>query len=226
MNQNPSGDPIVSHFLTGLRPKLVFLNTLLIATDCLSWNRLSGISSALSGTYEAGGIRSIKRRMRKCLGEFSQYRCNNDRSPKFSRCASKVWEEITIPTYAKHLVLMPYRKAKFEPDMVAVLFEFQRHGMPADEFFSRLAQFFLKLASTRDPLCSSAITAWCRSRAQSLVQHAVPRRPTLTDARVHGATTPHAVGDVLCSGEEQAEPYTKLVEEPRQMQRNVGFPTS
>jgi uncharacterized protein YecE (DUF72 family) len=79
----------------------------------------------------------------------------------------KVWEEITIPSYAKQprygaragqpnprfldatlfteLVLTPYRDAKFEPHTGPFLFEFQRHGMSSDEFCSRLDQFFLRL---------------------------------------------------------------------------------
>jgi uncharacterized protein YecE (DUF72 family) len=79
----------------------------------------------------------------------------------------KVWEEITIPSYAKQarygaragqtnprfldaklfndLVLTPYREAKFEPHTGPFLFEFQRHGMSADEFCSRFDQFFLRL---------------------------------------------------------------------------------
>ena len=79
----------------------------------------------------------------------------------------KVWEEITIPTYAKQarygtragqpnprfldaklfndLVLTPYREAKFEPHTGPFLFEFQRHGMSTDEFCSQLDQFFLRL---------------------------------------------------------------------------------
>jgi uncharacterized protein YecE (DUF72 family) len=78
----------------------------------------------------------------------------------------KVWEESTIPSYAKHahygmrsgqpnprlldaklfkdLVLMPYREAKFEPHTGPFLFEFQRHDLSPDEFCSRLDKFFLQ----------------------------------------------------------------------------------
>ena len=80
----------------------------------------------------------------------------------FEMCC-KVWEELTIPTYAKHArygiragqenpnflnatafiqhVLQPYRDAKFQMHTGPFLVEFQRHGMPADEFFSRLDAF-------------------------------------------------------------------------------------
>jgi hypothetical protein len=42
-------------------------------------------------------------------------------------------------------VLTPYREAKFEPHTGVFLFEFQRHGIPADDFCSRLDQFFVML---------------------------------------------------------------------------------
>ncbi|MDK2742558.1 MAG: DUF72 domain-containing protein [Nitrospira sp. BO4] len=79
----------------------------------------------------------------------------------------KVWEEITIPVYAlqrrygleagkpnprflnaklfNELVLTPYREAKFESHLGPFLFEFQRHGVPADEFISKLDGFFGQL---------------------------------------------------------------------------------
>src|SRR5512132_2996946 len=126
---------------------------------------------------------------RECLGEFCQYlykgeplfrTVGNDATfyrpptanqltrylsqiPEDFEMCCKVWEEITIPVYAKHLrygsragqpnphfldpktfmefVLQPYREAKFLPHTGPFLFEFQRHGLPADEFFSRLDAF-------------------------------------------------------------------------------------
>lgn len=78
-----------------------------------------------------------------------------------------MWEEITIPSYAKQarygpragqpnprflkaklfdeLVLAPYREAKFNPHAGPFLFEFQRHGMSLEEFCSRLDGFFGQL---------------------------------------------------------------------------------
>jgi hypothetical protein len=41
--------------------------------------------------------------------------------------------------------MTPYREAKFEPYTGAILFEFQRPGMSAEEFCLRLDQFFLML---------------------------------------------------------------------------------
>ncbi|MEP6934430.1 MAG: DUF72 domain-containing protein, partial [Nitrospirota bacterium] len=130
---------------------------------------------------------------RECLGEYCQYQyqgeplfrtVGNDSTfyrpptanqlqhylsqiPEDFQMCFKVWEEITIPSYAKHtrygmragqpnprfldakpfndLVLTPYREAKFEPHTGPFLFEFQRHGMSTDEFCSRLDTFFIQL---------------------------------------------------------------------------------
>lgn len=130
---------------------------------------------------------------RECLGEFCQYLYNgqplfrtvgNDSTfyrppsanqlsryltqiPEDFEMCFKVWEELTIPTYAKHarygiragqtnpnflnasafnkLVLQPYRDAQFGPHTGPFLFEFQRHGMPAEEFYARLDAFFALL---------------------------------------------------------------------------------
>ena len=127
---------------------------------------------------------------RECLGEYCQYLSNGEplfrtvgndstfyRPPTagqlmrylhqipedFEMCC-KVWEEITIPTFTKHvrygpkagqpnprfldatlfndLVLAPYREAQFEPHTGPFLFEFQQHGMPTQEFCGRLDVFF------------------------------------------------------------------------------------
>jgi len=128
--------------------------------------------------------------VRECLGEYCQYQYNgqqlfrtvgNDSTfyrpptpnqlrhylkqmPQDFEMCFKVWEEITIPSYAmlprygvragqlnirfldaklfNELVLTPYREAKFEPHAGPFLFEFQRHGMSTEEFCSRLDRFF------------------------------------------------------------------------------------
>jgi uncharacterized protein YecE (DUF72 family) len=130
---------------------------------------------------------------RECLGEYCQFQyqgeplfrtVGNDSTfyrpptanplrrylsqiPEDFHMCFKVWEEITIPTYAKlarygtragqpnprfldaklfkELVLTPYREAKFEPHTGPFLFEFQRHGMSTDEFCTRLNTFSLRL---------------------------------------------------------------------------------
>src|SRR5207249_2034079 len=129
----------------------------------------------------------------ECLGEYCQYQyrgeplfrtVGNDATfyrpptanqllrylnqiPEDFRMCFKVWEEITIPSYAKQarygaragqpnprfldaklfeeLVLAPYREANFEPHAGPFLFEFQRHGMSTEEFCSRLDGFFGQL---------------------------------------------------------------------------------
>jgi uncharacterized protein YecE (DUF72 family) len=76
----------------------------------------------------------------------------------------KVWEEITVPQFAglarhgvkagrtnprfldadlfNEFVLTPYRDAQFAPHTGPLIFEFQRHAMPAEEFCARLDRFF------------------------------------------------------------------------------------
>ena len=130
---------------------------------------------------------------RECLGEYCQYHNKNEplfrtvgndstfyrpptanqlrrylnQIPEDFEMCFKVWEEITIPSYAKQprygsragqpnprfldanlfdeLVLTPYREAKFEPHTGPLLFEFQRHGMSSEEFSARLDRFFSQL---------------------------------------------------------------------------------
>lgn len=130
---------------------------------------------------------------RECLGEYCQYLYNgepcfhtvgNDATfyrpptpnqllkylnqiPEDFEMCFKVWEEITIPSYAKHaryglkagqpnpfflnakvstdLVLIPHRDTKLEPHTGPFLFEFQRHGMSIEEFGTRLDSFFGQL---------------------------------------------------------------------------------
>ena len=130
---------------------------------------------------------------RECLGEYCQYQYQNEplfrtvgndstfyrpptanqlrrylnQIPEDFEMCFKVWEEITIPSYAKQprygpragqpnprfldaklfneLVLTPYRDAKFEPHTGPLLFEFQRHGLSTDEFCARLDGFFSQL---------------------------------------------------------------------------------
>ena len=94
----------------------------------------------------------------------NQLRRYRNQLPEGFEMCFKVWEELTIPSYAKQaryglkagqpnprfldaqvfkdFVLMPYREAKFEAHTGPFIFEFQRHGMSADEFCSRLEGFF------------------------------------------------------------------------------------
>lgn len=131
--------------------------------------------------------------VQECLGEYCQYQhqgqslfriVGNDSTfyrpptanqlrryllqiPEDFEMCFKVWEEITIPSYANHarygprtgqpnprfldaklfneLVLAPYREAQFEPHAGRFLFEFQRHGMSLGEFCIRLDGFLGQL---------------------------------------------------------------------------------
>ena len=130
---------------------------------------------------------------RECLGEYCQYQyqgeplfrtVGNDSTfyrpptanqlrhylnqiPEDFEMCFKVWEDITIPAYAKQarygvkagqpnprfldaklfkdLVLTPYREANFQPHTGPFLFEFQRHGMSTEDFCLRLDTFFGQL---------------------------------------------------------------------------------
>jgi uncharacterized protein YecE (DUF72 family) len=130
---------------------------------------------------------------RECLGEYCQYQfqgeplfrtVGNDSTfyrppsanqlrrylnqiPEDFEMCFKVWEEITIPSYANQprygrragqpnprfldaelfneMVLTPYREAKIEPHTGPFLFEFQRHGMSTEDFCARLDGFFGQL---------------------------------------------------------------------------------
>jgi uncharacterized protein YecE (DUF72 family) len=129
----------------------------------------------------------------ECLGEYCQYQYNHEplfrtvgndatfyrpatanqlrrylnQIPEDFEMCCKVWEEITIPTYANQarygvragqpnprfldatlfndFVLTPYREVMFGPHAGPFLFEFQRHGMTAEEFAGRLDGFFSQL---------------------------------------------------------------------------------
>ena len=131
---------------------------------------------------------------RECLGEYCQYQyqgkplfrtVGNDATfyrppsanqlrryltqiPEDFEMCFKVWEELTIPSYAKQprygsragqpnprfldaklfneLVLTPFREAQFEPHAGPFLFEFQRHGMSSEEFCARLDGFFSQVS--------------------------------------------------------------------------------
>ncbi len=130
---------------------------------------------------------------RECLGEFCQHLYNgqplfrtvgNDATfyrpptatqltrylsqiPEDFEMCFKVWEELTIPTYANQSrygiragqenpnflnakafiqhVLQPYRDANFQAHTGPFLFEFQRHGMLTREFVDKLDEFFTQL---------------------------------------------------------------------------------
>lgn len=131
---------------------------------------------------------------RECLGEYCQYLHNGEplfrtvgndstfyrptttnqlrhylnQMPEHFEMCFKVWEEITIPHFAKHvrygqkaghpnprfldatlfneLVLAPYREAQFESHTGPFIFEFQRHGLTSQDFCARLDRFLGEIA--------------------------------------------------------------------------------
>jgi uncharacterized protein YecE (DUF72 family) len=181
--------------------------------------------------------------------------------PEDFQMCFKVWEEITIPTYSNHvrygvragqpnprfldaklfeaMVLGPYREAKFEPHTGAFLFEFQRHGMPAEEFCSRLDQFFLMLprefryaVEVRNPgLLGMPYSLMLSRHGVAHVYNHWDSMPFLADqhTRMQGFTAAFTVlrlltplGMSYAAAKQRAEPYTKIVEELPQMRRETA----
>ena len=222
----------------------------------------------------------------ECLGEYCQYQyqdeplfrtVGNDSTfyrpptanqlrrylnqiPEDFQMCFKVWEAITIPSFAQHdrygvrvgranprfldaklfeeLVLTPYRKAKFEPHMGPFLFEFQRHGMPADEFCTRLDKFFLQLprdfryaVEVRNPglLGMSYLQVLSRHGVANVYTHWSYMPPLAEQhTRTQGFTAAFTVLRLLTplkmsyeAAKKRAEPYTKIVGELPDMRRDT-----
>lgn len=223
---------------------------------------------------------------RECLGEFCQYLYNgqplfrtvgNDSTfyrppsttqlsryltqiPEDFEMCFKVWEELTIPTYAKHarygiragqpnpnflnasafntLVLQPYRDAQFGPHTGPFLFEFQRHGMPAEDFYTRLDAFFALLP--RDFRYAVEIRnagllgpAYHELLSRHDVAHVYNHwsyMPSLAEQhqRMGTFTAPFTVLRLLTplkmtyeAAKKRAEPYNKIVGELPEMRRDT-----
>ena len=223
---------------------------------------------------------------RECLGEYCQYLYNgqplfrtvgNDATfyrpptanqlrryltqmPEDFQMCFKVWEELTIPTFAKHArygaragqpnprfldatlfkeqVLVPFREANFGRQTGPFLFEFQRHGLPTDEFCARLDQFFLRLprefhyaVEVRNPGHLGFDLARVLSRhGVAHVYNHWSSMPPLADqhTRMQGFTAMFTVLRLLTplkmsyeAAKKRTEPYTKIVEELPQMRRET-----
>jgi uncharacterized protein YecE (DUF72 family) len=222
----------------------------------------------------------------ECLGEYCQYQyqaepllrtVGNDSTfyrpptanqlrlylnqiPEDFEMCFKVWEEITIPSYAKQarygaragqtnprfldaklfneLVLVPYREAKFEPHTGPFLFEFQRHGMPTEEFCSRLDGFFGQLPKDfryaieirNAGLLGAEYHEVLTSHNVAHVYNHWSYMPTLAEQhkRMGSFTAPFTVLRLLTplkmsyeAAKKRAEPYTKIVEELPEMRRDT-----
>ncbi len=222
---------------------------------------------------------------RECLGEFCQYlykgkplfrTVGNDSTfyrpssanqltryltqiPEDFHICFKVWEELTIPTYAKHarygpragqanpnflnaeafnkLVLQPYRDANFIPHAGPFLFEFQRHGMPAEEFIGKLDLFFSRLPTDFRYAVEIRNAGLLGPRYRDMLKaHAVAHvynhwcyMPPLAEQhqRLECFTAPFTVLRLLTplkmtyeAAKKRAEPYDKIVGELPEMRRD------
>jgi uncharacterized protein YecE (DUF72 family) len=223
---------------------------------------------------------------RECLGEFCQYLYKGQplfrtvgidssfyrpptanqlthylsQIPQDFEMCSKVWEEITIPTYAKHarygvkagqsnprfldpsafidFMLKPYRDANFLPHAGPFIFEFQRHGLPADEFFSRLDAFlgalpkdFRYSIELRNPgLLGERYVQLLEKHEVAHVYNHWCFMPPLAEQheRVQSFTAPFTVLRLLTplkmtyeAAKKRAAPYDKIVRELPEMRRDT-----
>lgn len=223
---------------------------------------------------------------RECLGEYCRYRyqqrplfraVGNDATfyrppttgqltrylnqiPEDFEMVCKVWEEITIPTYAQHarygvkagrpnprfldpgafidLVLQPYRAANFEKHAGPFLFEFQRHDLRPEEFFSRLDTFLGALPTEFRYAIELRNPGLLGERyAQVLEKHRVAHvynhwcfMPPLAEQhqRMNTFTAPFTVLRLLTplkmtyeAAKQRAAPYDKIVGELPEMRRET-----
>jgi len=136
------------------------------------------------------------------------------------------------------LVLTSYREAKFEPHTGPFLFEFQRHGMSAEEFCTRLDGFFnhvpkdfqyaveIRNAGVLGPEYHKVI----ETHHVSHVYNHWSYMPSLAEqhTRMGGFTAPFTVLRLLTplkisyeAAKKRAEPYTKIVEALPVMRRDT-----
>ena len=135
-------------------------------------------------------------------------------------------------------MLTPYREAQFEPHTGPFLFEFQRHGMFAEEFFTRLDDFFRQLpkdfryaVEIRNPgLLGPEYYKMLEAHGVAHVYNHWSSMPTLADqhSRMGSFTAPFTVLRLLTplkmsyeAAKKRAEPYNKIVEELPEMRRDT-----
>ena len=136
------------------------------------------------------------------------------------------------------LVLQPYRDANFQPHAGPFLFEFQRHGLPAGEFFSRLDGFlgalpndFRYAVETRNPgLLGERYARLLEKHGVAHVYNHWTVMPSLAEQheRMKSFTAPFTVLRLLTplgmsyeAAKKRAEPYTKIIEELPDMRRDT-----
>ena len=180
--------------------------------------------------------------------------------PEDFQMCFKVWEELTIPTYAKHarygsragqvnpnflnadaftkLVLQPYRDAQFGPNTGPFLFEFQRHGMPAEEFIGKLDDFFDSVSAEfryaveirNAGLLGPRYHDMLRAHGVAHVYNHWSYMPPLAEQhqRMKTMTAPFTVIRLLTplkmtyeAAKKRAEPYDKIVGELPEMRKDT-----
>jgi uncharacterized protein YecE (DUF72 family) len=180
--------------------------------------------------------------------------------PEDFQMCFKVWEELTIPTYAKHarygsragqvnpnflnadaftkLVLQPYRDAQFGPNTGPFLCEFQRHGMPAEEFIGKLDDFFDSVSAEfryaveirNAGLLGPRYHDMLRAHGVAHVYNHWSYMPPLAEQhqRMKTMTAPFTVIRLLTplkmtyeAAKKRAEPYDKIVGELPEMRKDT-----
>ncbi|GKS59863.1 hypothetical protein YTPLAS18_33990 [Nitrospira sp.] len=238
-------------------------------------------------TYEGWQGQVYKRQYPKskfsqlCLEEYAQYapdgeplfRCvgndstfyrpptiNATQVPEDFEMCCKVWEEITIPTFAKQarygakagqanprfldaklftdMVLTPYREANFQSHTGPFLFEFQRHGIPAQEFLTKLGAFLSELPRDfryaveirNTGLLGPAYHDTLATHGVAHVYNHWSYMPPLAlqHERLGGFTAPFTVVRLLTplqmsyeAAKKRAQPYTAIVEELPEMRNQA-----
>jgi uncharacterized protein YecE (DUF72 family) len=213
---------------------------------------------------------------RECLGEYCQYLYNgqplfrtvgNDSTfyrppstnqlrrylsqiPEDFEMCFKVWEEITIPSYAKQprygvkagqpnarfldaqlfkdLVLTPYREAKFEPHTGPFIFEFVEK---LDGFFRQLPKDFRYAVEIRNAgLLGADYHKVLETHGVAHVYNHWSYMPPLAEqhTRMQGFTAVFTVLRLLTplkisyeAAKKRAEPYNKIVGELPEMRRDT-----
>lgn len=224
--------------------------------------------------------------VRECLGEYCQYLFNDEplfrtvgndstfyrpptagqlrrylqQIPEDFEMSCKVWEEITIPVFARHVrygpkagqpnprfldaklfndfVLTPYREARFEAHTGPLLFEFQQHGMPSQQFCGRLDAFFSQLPKDfryAVEIRNAALLApdYCKVLENHGVAHVYNHwswMPPLAEQhrRMERFTAPFTVLRLLTplkmsyeTAKQRAAPYNKIVGEQPEMRKDT-----
>ena len=135
-------------------------------------------------------------------------------------------------------MLTPYREAKFEPHTGPFLFEFQRHGIPTEEFCSRLDAFFNQLPKDFRYAIEIRNTGLLGAEYHQVLEtHGVAHvynhwsyMPPLAEqhTRLETFTAPFTVLRLLTplkmsyeAAKKRAEPYTKIVGELPEMRRET-----